>query len=451
MLDEHEPTRFDRRAFLVALFAGGFALRWLFADGDVAGDDAWYLYLSRTFGLEAAAQHEQPWFHVLNRPVFYLFYHLSSYAGLAGFRLAGCVVGAAVPVLAYRAAERLGASPPSAAFAASFLCLQRQQLEYSAYVFPDVLAAAFALAAIQAAGQSRRMLGLSLCCVLSKESFVCVPALALGVDLLARGAAGERFRLGPAQWLTLVLPMSYVAGVTALGLSIPGLQMQGWSTTRLDLRHARTMWIGPELWPFVAWLAFQRQGRILLLWLGLPAFYLVWSRVFGRGIAPWYAVGPCALAAVAVALTLDALRARARARSGALAAALVALLIACSLPVPVSGALRVRAQWAKVQGFPWPRAAPEVQRIIAQFNSPEVLLVDCFWAYRYTHLRGDQPSKITWRLTPDDDAPVFARIQASPLVVFCRQPGHEAMVDRARQLPFEVVFEDRQYLVLRKR
>lgn len=437
-----ESDRFARRAFLTALFVVGFGLRWLFADGDFVGDDAWYLYLARSFGTEAAVQPERPWFHLLNRPVFYAFYHLSSYFGLAGFRFAGCVVGACVPLLSYRAAQKLGASPLSAAIAASFLALQRQQLEYSAYVFPDVLAAAFALLAIAARGQRGRVLLWSLLCVGSKESFVCVPAIALGVDLLERRSV----RLTLAQWLTLILPVSYVATLTLIGLSVPGLQMQGWSNTALDSRHLRTMWIGVEMWPWVVWVALRRRARIVLLWLGLPGFYLVWSRVLGRGIAPWYAVGPCALASVAVALTLDEIRAFARERRR-VRCALIALLIACSAPVPVVGLLHARAQLRKLAGFPWPRAAPEVQAIIRERKPSEVLLVNCFWAYRYSHLRGEQPAIAVWRIG-NDDAELRQQLPRARFAVFCREKGSELLEAEVRRALPEQLFEDARYVVL---
>lgn len=443
---QQESHRFSRRAFLTALFVVGFVLRWIFADGDFVGDDAWYLYLARSFGTEAAVQHERPWFHLLNRPVFYAFYHLSTYFGLAGFRFAGCVVGACVPLLSYRAAQTLGASPLSAAIAASFLALQRQQLEYSAYVFPDVLAAAFALLAIGAQGRSGRVLLWSLLCVGSKESFVCVPAIALGVDLLER----RSLRLTLAQWLTLVLPVSYVVTLTLIGLSVPGLQMQGWSNTPLDLRHLRTMWTGVEMWPWVAWVALRRRARIVLLWLGLPVFYLIWSRVLGRGIAPWYAVGPCALASVAVALTLDDLRAFAQERqlSRRAVCGLLGLLIACSAPLPVVGLLHTRAQLRKLDGLPWPRGAPEVQAIIRARKPSQVLLVNCFWAYRYSHLRGEAPAIGVWRFGPNDDAQLHERLAQAQFAVFCRAPGYEALEAEVRRALPEPLFEDARYLVL---
>jgi hypothetical protein len=454
--DPPDRDRARERWFLALLFGAGFCLRWLFADGDFIGDDAWYLYLARGFGREAAVQHEQPWFHLLNRPLFYAFYHFSSYFGLVGFRLAGCVVGASIPLLSYVTARRFGVAPLWAALTAGALAVQRQQLEYSAWVFPDVLAAACALCACAAAAraQPRAVLGWGLCSVLAKESFVLVPAIAVALTVLTRRAADERerVRLDLWQWLTLVIPMAYVGAITAIGMSVPQVQMQGWSTTPFGLVHARNMWLAPEIWPWLVWLMWRRKLRILLLWLGLPVFYLLWSRVLGRGMAPWYAVGPSALASVAAAWTLQEWVASVRARvlSRGWQCGLLALLLASYASVPLYGLLRARAQLMKLQGFPWPRSAPEVRALIAQRQPSNVLLVDCFWAYRYSHLRGAQPATAIWWFGPQDDESVSERVRQSAFVVICRQPEHEAIVARLKQEKLQSAFEDRDWLVLVK-
>ncbi|MEY4577948.1 MAG: hypothetical protein RL701_2651 [Pseudomonadota bacterium] len=42
MTNPSEPATRRQQAFLAALFVIGLGLRWLFADGDFIGDDAWY-------------------------------------------------------------------------------------------------------------------------------------------------------------------------------------------------------------------------------------------------------------------------------------------------------------------------------------------------------------------------------------------------------------------------
>lgn len=449
-----EVPRPLERGFLCALYLVGFALRWLFADGDFFGDEAWYFYLARTFGSEAAAAGEHPVFHVLNRPLFYAFYHLSTYGGLVGFRFAGCLIGAAVPLLNFVTARRFGASPLWAAVAACFLCVQRQQLSYSAHVFPDVLAAAFALAACQAAAarQTRSVFAWSLACVWTKESFVLLPAIGVALGLLAQRSACEHMRLDRWQWSALIIGPLYVATLTAYG-KWADFAMQGWSSTPFRLAEARNMTLGVEVWPWLVWLAVQRQGRILLLWLGLPAFYLLWNRVLGRGIAPWYVVGPAALASVAVALTGDRLIQRARARQLPAAAqwGLAALFALCCARPPAHGLVHASAQLSRVQGLPWPSAAPEVRAQIAKHSPQRVLLIDCFWADAFSHLRGVEPASPAWWEGPQSSAELLARALQSDFVVICRKPEREALERSLRAAPFEVAFEDPRWLALLRR
>jgi hypothetical protein len=433
---------------MAALFAIGLALRWLFADGDFIGDDAWYLYLSHGFGTEPGVQAEHPWFHIANRPLFYVFYHLSTYGGLAMFRLLGCVVGACVPVLSYATARKLGASIGSAALMAAFLCVQRQQLEYSAAVFPDVLAAAFALGACWATASQRVVLamGLAIASVLSKESFIFVPVIVVLLRALERGT----WRLDRWDWAVLIVPALYLAVVTAVTLTTPDVRMQGWSTTGLTLKHARNMWLGPELWPLIGWLAWRRQTRILILWLGLPVFYLLWNRVLGRGIAPWYVVGPSALAAVAAALALDVVAAASRTRGRLLQTLAIGLTVACVFVPPMYGLMRVRAQLVKLDGhFPEPRAAPEVRALLARLQPPQLLLIDCFWAYRYSHLRGRTPATAAWWSGSQDTERVLDEARDAPMIVVCRQPAHQPIVETLQHEPYATkLFEDKDWLVL---
>jgi hypothetical protein len=435
------------------LFIVSFVLRWFFADGDFFGDEAWYFYLAKSFGLEPGAAVDRPWFHLANRPLYYLFFHPATYGGLLGFRLLGCAVGALTPALCFLTARALGAGRASAVVMSIFLAIHRQHLEHSAFGFPDLLAADLALAACWAAGRgrARATLFLSIACVLSKESFVVVPVIATWLRLASR----ERPDMRPDTWawLTVALPVAFVAGVTAISLSVPGVSMQGWSSTPFTLRHARNMWVGPELWPIIAWLAYRREVRVLVLWLGLPAFYLGWSMLLGRGLAPWYVIGPSALSAVAAALMLDRLHAEAQRRHWPrrIAMSLTAAGVLCLAPVPLLGALRVRAQVASLHGeLPWPSAAPEVRAVIAEARPASVLLVSCFWSFGYSHLRAANgpASRITWS-RPDEVPQVSALARAAELTVVCRDAGHALLERELAESGFDVLLEDPRWLVLR--
>jgi len=453
-VDRPTSARLNRDGVvLVSLFVVAFALRWLFSDGDFSGDDAWYFYLARTLGLEPAVRFEQPWFHILNRPLFYLLFHFATYGGLVCFRLLACGIGACVPVLCFRTSRLLGASFGSALVMAAALCLQRQHLEHAAYGFPDLLAAAFALLACAAAaqGQARATLWLSLGCVLCKESFVFVPLIATWIRLSSSGALARPDRWA---WWTLLLPAAYVIAVTLLGAMVPGVPMQGWSQQGLTLRHARNMWVGPELWPFIVWLAARRRVRILVLWLGMPVFYLLWSRLLGRGIAPWYVIGPASLSAVAASLLLDELRSELASRRwpGRLPEAVLVVACLCLAPVPLLGLMRVRAQVVKLAGrFPWPSAAPAVLPLLAQAQPEHLLLIDCFWAFRYSHLRGrSAPAQALWYTGPADTERVVAAALAADMSIVCRHTGQEPLERALLQQKLTVLLRDERWLIARR-
>ncbi|MET0390768.1 MAG: hypothetical protein ABW321_32645 [Polyangiales bacterium] len=430
-------------------------LRWSFADGDFLGDESWYFYLARTFGSEPAAARDAPWFHLLNRPLFYAIFHACTYGGLLGFRLFATAVGALVPVLAYRAATALGAGRTSALLLTAALCLHRQHVEHAAHGFPDLLAADFALGALWAVGRNRAGASslLAIACVLCKESFIAVPAIVTWLrlcptdppSLRASWSARDRWA-----WLTLALPTSYVLAITALGLSVPGVSMQGWSATALTLKHARNMWVGPELWPFFAWLAWQRQLRSLVVWLGLPAFYLLWSGALGRGLAPWYVVGPSSLAAVAAAMGLTTLARRMQQVSRRSRVLAVGALLACLAPVPVQGALRTAAQLRSLRRLPQPTAAAALQPILARHAPERLLLVDCFWSFGYSHLRAAHgpPSRIYWWA---GEAEVARAAVAADVTIVCREPEHTAQVARLVSQGFEQIMSDDRWLVITPR
>jgi hypothetical protein len=434
-----------------ASFSCAFAVRWLWSDGDFIGDDAWYYYLAHGFGLESGVQSEHPWFHIANRPLFYVVFHASTWAGLVGFRFFGCCVGALAPLLGFRAARALGASTASAAVTALLLLVQRPHVEYSAYGFPDVLAADFALAACWAAasGIGAWTFWLTLGCVLCKESFVAVAVIMAWLYWQRRdgGAPTDRW-----VWLTVSMPLLYVATVTSLAFGVADIHMQGWSLTPLSLRHARAMGVGPELWPLMAWLAWRRQARILVLWLGLPAFYVIWTYVLGRGIAPWYVIGPAALSALAIALTLDSVFAECERRQvqQRTIVAVLALVLGVVAPVPLLGLMRIRAKYVSLpQAFPRPRPPLEVERLITRETTDRVLLVGCFWAYRYSHLRAaGKPARAVWWAGNEDSGGVLDAARAADVIVVCRGSADQPLERLLTTDHPQRLLDDDRWLVL---
>jgi hypothetical protein len=430
------------------VFGAALLVRWLSTGGDAFGDESFYLYLARTFGREPAAAVDNVWFHLLNRPLYYAIFHLGTYAGFAGFRCFGSLVASGVVALAFLVARALGASRGSALFVCAILAVERPLVEYGAHGFPDPLASGFALAAVWTAllQLPAATFGLALACVLSKESFVLVPFIV--TCLRAWPPAGQRVRLDAWAWLSVLVPTAYVLGTMLVGREA-GVAMQGWAQTPLSLKHARGMWVGPELWPLLVAIGLTAQRRLLVLWLGMPAFYVLWSWGLSRGLSPWYVIGPATLSAVASAPALDlvARMARPRWQRGVYAA-----LALCFAPIAWSGVTRVAAQLR--EGVPKVHVAPEVVAILERLQPERVLLVNCFWSYGYSHLRGPhEPATRTGWPPPAELQRVVDEARAAQVTVMCRTPETRARDDEPRLAAdgFETLFASDDYWVLKPR
>ena len=425
-----------------ALFCSALVVRWLSTGGPVLGDESWYLYLAHTLGREPAAEVDHAWFHVANRPLYYAIFHAGSYFGFTGFRWFGSVVSACSVAATYGVARQLGAQRWSAACAAAVLCMERPLVEYGSHGFPDPLATLFALAALSAANMQRA--GTTcLCvigCVLCKESFVAVSVIAT-VARLSRGP----MRPDAWAWVTVLLPVAYVAIITCLGSS-QGIALQGWAQTPMSWKHARGMWVGPELWPGIIWCVWQRRWQWLAVWLGMPMFYLVWSIGLGRGLAPWYVIGPASLGAVAVALTFSDIAASATPKHGIRWAIVLA---ACTLPIAWSGILRAGSQVLALRSM-WPVVddAADVRAQLHALQPERVLLVNCFWAFGYSHLRGAAPAKRAYWVDEYDNASVVADARAAQVTIVCRAPEHRAKEARLAEQGFRTLLQTNAYWVL---
>lgn len=436
-------------AIAAILFAVACMIRWLATEGEVYGDESWYLYLAQTWGSEPAAAVDHAWFHLLNRPLYYLVFHPAALGGFALFRGFACGVGALVVAAVYVLARDLGAARLGAAFAACVLSIQRSVVAYGAHGFPDVLASLFGVLAIWAAATRRAgwMSLFALSCVLCKESFVALPLIAAFVHARSQG------RCSVWTWLTVGPSTTYVAVVTTLGWATPGVAMQGWDHTGFAWKHARAMGVGPELWPLLGWLAWRKQWDLLAIWLGLPAFYLAWSFGLGRGLSPWYVIGPATLSVLALALSwqpvIALLAARLRPAVGACLGA--ALLMLCMLPMAWRGCLRTAQRvLALHHGLPHVEAAPEVVAQLRRVGAERVLLVNCFWSFGYSHLRGKaQPaSRVYWS---DDAAASNAprAFRAVDAAVVCRTQGTPALRSSLSTQGFETLLWNDAYWVVR--
>lgn len=439
-------------AALGLLFALGLALRWPAMGGDFFGDEAWYLYLARTWGTEPGAQAEMPWFHLANRPAYFAVFHLSSYAGLAGFRLMGCVVGALVPVLAYAAARALGARRMLAALAPALLVGDGVLLEFSSHPFPDMLATACALGAFIAAARGRGgwMAAAALGAVLSKESFFLVPVVAAAIR--AQAAGRRVWQLDRAAALTVAAALAYVTAVMLAG-RIAGMRMQGWSA---DSGLPNWIWgTPPLLLCVVGWLAVRRQWLPVVVWLALPAFYVGWILVLGRGWELWYATGPKTFAIVACAAGLEAMwrDALAGGRWRQAGAAVVAgLAVVAMADTWAEQARAIKSHYVGTDNWWW-RAdtGAAVREIIARERTDDVLVVNCFWAYRYSHLRGPGRPGTYFEWHGEADTPRLRELLGSArlVVVSGEEPTRLALQQLLARAGSELLLDTREWLVVR--
>jgi|GEM_PF-5506068 len=450
---EREAFSSVDRNIIGALVLGALAIRWLSTGGPVLGDESWYLYLARSFGSEPAAAADNAWFHLLNRPLYYGVFHFGTFAGFTGFRWFASVVGAVSIALVYVVARRLGATYVSAACVAAALAIQREVVEYSAHGFPDPLASIFALLALLCAVRQRAALTflLASCCVLSKESFVFLPFI---VTYLRLSADGRRaLRLDPWAWATVLLPTAYVGLVTLIGARTQGIALQGWANTPMSWKHAHGMWIGPELWPVIAWCVWARHKTWLLIWLGLPAFYVLWSFGLGRGLAPWYVIGPASLSAVAVSLAVSEIGRQVRQRFGRVRARLLSIaLLTLLVPVVWSGILRCGSQLLVLRDrWPTADAGAEVQALLRGKNAARVLLVNCFWSFGYSHLRSPStPADRAYWPANGDLSTLRAAAMASQVTIVCRSPDAEAQEQNLASSEFQTLLRDERYWVLER-
>lgn len=269
--------------------------------------------------------------------------------------------------------------------------------------------------------------------------------MALPFIAVAVRASGP-LRLDRWDWMTVLLPTAYVAAVTTLGTGIQGIALQGWANTLMSWKHARGMWVGPELWPLIAWCLWRRRLQWLAIWLGMPAFYTLWSFALGRGLAPWYVIGPASLGAVAAALAfsdLDQHFQTARARIFRVA------LMAGLIPIAWSGIFRTGSQVLALRdGWPQVDDGQAVRSLLHEKNPESVMLINCFWSYGYSHLRVDaHPSRRAYWPSGDDLQQIEDLVRSAQITVVCRNPAAGEKEQRLASQSFTTL-QDEQYWVL---
>lgn len=127
----------------------------------------------------------------------------------------------------------------------------------------------------------------------------------------------------------------------------------------------------------------------------------------------------------------------------------MAACIACLAPLPYYGLRSVRSQWLRLAGrFPRPDAASGVVAALALREPQDVLLVNCFWAYRFSHLRGARPASVVDWSGAQDTQHVLDATRGASLIVTFRTPGDGSVDQALLRLPLDPVYEDAGYVVL---
>lgn len=399
----------------------GLFLRFRAAQGDYFGDEAWYSYLARTWGMDAhlvTGEPARPAPHLIYRPVFYGIHALFSGGGLFALRCFNILLGvAAIPLaatLAYRWSGRLGV----AATAATLVTFHPGLIRYNALVFPDTLASVLILLSVLLFVTRRHtptIVALTAA-LMAKESAIYFPVV-LGILSYLRG---ERlFRIA-----TFCIPLLWPLSASFVAVYLWHQPMQGWSTEPMKLDYLRHMIAGPELYFFAALLIWRRRVDAFLLWAAGPAFFLFWALVLGRGMSEWYSVipAPTAIAAISVGAGyfVDMLASRFPKWSWRKATLPVAgsLVVGLALLWP-----SVKRAWLAIEGHHRDaRGISQAAEVVRRLDPASVEVINCFWAFVFEPLRPVGAHGIRSVYRPDQAA--HASMQA-PVAVWCTSPEAE--------------------------
>jgi hypothetical protein len=391
--------RLELRDYLLAAALVGLALAlrlqglWV----GLYGDETWYFHLSRTLGIgrEHVVNPFPEGAHVLARPFLYVFTFPAAQLGVTAYRVFNAILSAATVGVTALACRSLGLRRLATFVGCLVVVAHDVTLVFTTRVFPDTPATFFAMLAVWAflAERPRAMFLACVAATLSKEAFAVVP-LALGLLSLERGGRlGLRVR--PIGWWAAASGVPLLLCM-ALSIFVLGGRLQGWSNIQPDTRFLALMGITLASAPLFVVLALVGQGRVLVLALMHPVFYLVWWYVVGRGVNEWYVVGAVPPLAMATAAALDAFpraaafaersrwgRARATLVGGALGV-LAANLVLIDPHEPLShlrSAFELR--WIRDPKDTDFSSLPPIVDQLARDHRRDLLLVDCFWAHSF--------------------------------------------------------------------
>ncbi len=411
------------RPIVALIVTLAIVLRWRALGGDYYGDEAWYMYLARTWGADANAVvgGQNPVAHLLYRPIFYLLYHFPAHAGLTTCRALTSAIGVATVPLTCALARRFGASRSFVYIAGLVVACHPNLVRFNTLVFPDTLASAFLVSAALLYERRQHLWApfFIILAVLTKES---TSAYTFAFCFMA-----WRRRDGWLRSAAYLLPLLYVATSVFIAVRLLGSPHQGWATRPLGVDVLRNMLAGPELLPFALALVAFRRWEPLIFWGTSPLFYAVWSWGFGRGVSFWYAVPPAPVAAAAISVGVESAWQWLSTR-GAIAAWLATHRSKISRFTPIVAAAVAVAlaptaweHFRRLDGARRGKTLTAATSIVQQRAPRDITFINCHFALAYEPLRtSESRSFITYTdkaeatPSPSTDLAVWCKEGQSP-------------------------------------
>jgi hypothetical protein len=425
--------RWTRSDFFVAgaLFVCAVVLRIGRLNETVWGDEALYYYLARSWGRDRhwVDVPDNTSAQIANRPLFFILYFPVAQFGLVAVRTCNMLISSATCVAVYGIARLLGASYAVATIAGSFVLLQDDSAAFATRFFPDTTTTFFMVLAVGLCARGRY--GFAALCssaaVLSKEVAVAFSGslvAAVVMTRLATGPVGET-RINGAQWWRAVgllcIPFPLFIICQFLAIVVFKGRMQGWSSNPINTGYLSAALVGPTFVPFAVTLLLKRRWVEIFPALSLPAFYLLWCTVGGRGVEGWYRVSMVPLAAISVAAAVTEWQVAVPTHwSGRVRSATQAALTLC----PAFTAPWI--EWLAKDLVPLHEHPPDqlgrVAKLIHSRHPHHLGMVSCFWSYAYFPLRPATTRVTRWypQLDPqgNQEQPPDALLE-SDIVVLC--------------------------------
>lgn len=352
------------------LLAVAFWVRVQNLDTSPYGDESYWFFTAQKLShflntqLYPLSGSEFPVFPVVFRP----FAH-----SLIAARIANAVAGAALVPIGMYTLRSVGVAQPWRWAAGLLLALDQIMVQFSAYLFLDMLGATIAAAALLAYVQGRYRWA-ALCAtaaVLEKEYFA-IFAAALFLDYVARRRRLYRELIGAAVVVLVYMALRYGVFHASLQYLLTGHAHDRLSVESLGWALGSSWFLAP----LIVASALLDRSRLLAAALFVVGFLLFLWRWGNTEI--WYLVGPASFAIMLAADGADRLCRLFQRNALRTAAAVVATLL-------LAGG--IYQNWQLTTGFNAAFHDHSITNLSAYLEAENVNgpinLIGCFWAYKY--------------------------------------------------------------------